>query len=553
HRCDIYSLGVMLYEMVVGEVPYTAETPMAVVVKHIVDPLPMPRAKNPAIPEELQKVILKSLAKNPDDRYQQISEIPQALERIVEAYPDWSAGEVKAVNAVREPQLDQPETYVIDEEDLDADLADMPTVGGLPDGGPTQVTPPAAEEPSKESAPAQDSGAAAAPQPTPQKKKRSLWPFFVGGFVVLAVLGVFAINLIFSNRGNNVSDNQEPLPPVAGEQVPQDQLSEEIENEPPEESVQRVEGLLQRGDFDRARQVLNIALSQRPELWNALILRVEQLENIGEPEMAAHLLGLGLEGNPGAPADQYAWHGWLLMSAGMPLDANQTFREALTREPFLVDAHDGLVNSAIAAEIVPDVIGFLENLQTKFPEEFQIYTSLGDLFDFDGQSEQALASYERAMEIEPNDPWTLVQAAEVYFYSDSPRKAQDLAARAVELAQDDPVVLGLAGFLYLAMEDYEQAFVVFDRAHQLDKEDAWNTLGLAESIFYTGRDKGQVAELLRFVENRGKEMQDAWMLTDMGWLYVEMDDCENAVRIFNEVEAFAPGETDAREGLAACN
>jgi len=66
---DIYSLGVILYELATGRAPYNAETPMAVVVKHINDPLPPPHALNPGLPESMERVILKSMAKNPADRF----------------------------------------------------------------------------------------------------------------------------------------------------------------------------------------------------------------------------------------------------------------------------------------------------------------------------------------------------------------------------------------------------------------------------------------------------------------------------------------------------
>jgi serine/threonine-protein kinase len=82
-RSEIYSLGVILYEMTTGRVPYAAETPMAVVMEHIAAPLPPPRRVNPTLTEAVERVILKALAREPAARYRTAGEMADALGQAV--------------------------------------------------------------------------------------------------------------------------------------------------------------------------------------------------------------------------------------------------------------------------------------------------------------------------------------------------------------------------------------------------------------------------------------------------------------------------------------
>jgi serine/threonine protein kinase len=83
HRADIYALGVVLYEMVTGRKPFQADTPMAVLVKLSSEPLPRPTEFAPKLPQAVENILLKALAKDPANRYQNMGEFVVALEKFL--------------------------------------------------------------------------------------------------------------------------------------------------------------------------------------------------------------------------------------------------------------------------------------------------------------------------------------------------------------------------------------------------------------------------------------------------------------------------------------
>lgn len=78
-KSDLYSLGVVMYEMVTGKVPFDADTPVSVALKHMQEEAVEPRTVNPNVPEAVNKIIMKALQKEPVMRYQTATEMLQDL------------------------------------------------------------------------------------------------------------------------------------------------------------------------------------------------------------------------------------------------------------------------------------------------------------------------------------------------------------------------------------------------------------------------------------------------------------------------------------------
>ncbi len=115
HRSDIYSLGIMLYELLTGEHPFKGVVATSLLYKHLTERLPPLSSKRPDLPPELDPIIQRATAKDPDDRYNSIGDLMRDLQhvyRLIQGLPD-SFG-TQDVNAV---------TYYETPEDADTEYA----------------------------------------------------------------------------------------------------------------------------------------------------------------------------------------------------------------------------------------------------------------------------------------------------------------------------------------------------------------------------------------------------------------------------------------------
>ena len=135
-QSDLYSLGVILYEMLAGRLPFEDDSPTSLAIKHISLEPPAPRQFNPDLSPEIDAVLLKALRKLPQERYQTGKELMTALEKALEGQTDG----IRPVHSVTTPPATLP--YLpIDAKDHLQDTRINPQPGGYQPPGPDSPTP----------------------------------------------------------------------------------------------------------------------------------------------------------------------------------------------------------------------------------------------------------------------------------------------------------------------------------------------------------------------------------------------------------------------------
>jgi serine/threonine-protein kinase len=190
---DLYSVGVVLYEMLTGQVPFTGDTPLEIAMKHLSEVPTPPSELRPEVPHDLDSVVLRALAKEPGERYQSAEEMDADLARVAEGMPV-------------DRQTEEAATAVLAGSGL---IAAAPTaVITRPEAAPVRPVPPGGTPP-----------AGYYGYEGPPRRRRPIWPWVLS--VLLLIAAAAAAWFAYTKIQDQLNANKPvPVPLVEGLKEP---------------------------------------------------------------------------------------------------------------------------------------------------------------------------------------------------------------------------------------------------------------------------------------------------------------------------------------------
>jgi serine/threonine protein kinase/tetratricopeptide (TPR) repeat protein len=460
---DIYSLGVMLYELVTGRVPFDADTPFAVVIKHTQAPLPPPRVYRHDLPENLERALLKALAKEPRDRFNDAAAFGAAVREACGAPSGGSLRLTPAPAAGPHPEPPGDATRVIDELQ------------------PTSIAPPATAAPASQT------------QAPPATQRRSPLPWLIGGLAALLALGAIAALLL--TRGAGVATAPTPQAPASEATALPPHIADPIAAALAACSAPGCPG----GNAGEAINTLNAAIAAAPDsapLYAARAQTYVWWDPYSYADQVRADVDAALERDPNNAA-AYLARGDLSATIGGDEVAIDAALADLTRA---IDLNPSLAAAyVIRAQIMSDMPDFYDNPSPSRdqviadttaalaiePDNLGALLLRGGAYANDRQPEPAYADYSAALAIDPTNRVALMRRGDVSRYgrNDAQAALADYGA-AVEAHPEYLDARRNRAFLLAELGEYEAA---------MPDADAMVAAGPAETEPYSFRGLLQLA------------------------------------------------------------
>ena len=213
---DVYSFGIVLYQLAVGRVPYNSDTPFSIIHDHIYIPLPMPRSINEKIPEDLELVLLKALAKDRNDRFSSVEALVDAFDNVARGISPWDEEKAGIAMPIAGAAAGAAGAVAESAGATAAENALDPIA--VPAGATAaEIVPERVVEPAGNASSENPARSAAIPDERLKKRPRR-WAW-VGGGLAFALLSIVSFGFVMS--GSETGPAPEALDVAAFDQVPQ--------------------------------------------------------------------------------------------------------------------------------------------------------------------------------------------------------------------------------------------------------------------------------------------------------------------------------------------
>lgn len=545
HRSDIYSLGVMLFEMLTGRLPFEATNPSEMIQKHLSATPLSPRMYNRQIPGYLETITLKTLMKRPDDRYQNVSEITLELEKAEKASspassttPAEAPGKPEkkgrlslSIDGIRmspPPEPEVPSSPMADERVghiLDKLKKDKVIMSQIKEGEDSMVAPPqvlvclkCGFENDGSRKYCSECGGLLTPS------------YFV---VTREAAAHNEMGVRYFQEGKTDEAVQEFLQAVSRDP---DLVESHL-------NLGRIH--LEREQLEEARQefleVVRIEpLNPEPHRYLAEIFRRQDLK---EQAIAEYIRALKL-----FPADVMirCQLGFLYFQTGQLPRAVDEYRAVLARDPSNIEAHLQLGFIYASQSRTDEAIEAFEWVVTYDPRNEQAYQWLGNLHSQKNNYSQAEKSYQKALGLKPDDPATHAHLGTLYEKHNRKEQALRELQQALDLDPGNLEARQRLADVYIKARQPDRAIQELEEVLKFHPQSSTAHRQLGE--LYLGKNQLDQA-LLHFERTVNLEPASADTHNKLGRLYLKKDYSELSIQEYQAAVSLDPANPAYHEDL----